>query len=307
MTVRREIHATDLAAIAGLSPYQTRHDVYLRIVEGVEVERPADMLRKMAHGKAVERPIADQWAADKGKFLADGAPKLFNDWLTATPDFFVGDARQRLPELLECKNVGLRMARDWGQPGTDEIPTVYLCQVAVYRKAFEVDAVFVAACIAGDPYEEYVYRENEDFEAMLFEAGEKFYRDNIVPRRMPEFDGGLAADQILRARKSTQPMRDATENEVALAALYAGARALRDDAETKMETLVQTLKNAIGDAGGLMLPDGGKILWKNNKDSPKTNWQAVADELGAPPELIAKHTKQIPGARPFVPKLKGVE
>ena len=39
-----------------------------------------------------------------------------------------------------------------------------------------------------------------------------------------------------------------------------------------------------------------------NKDGSKTDWQAVAAEAGAAPDLIAKHTQTTPGARPFLLK-----
>ena len=42
--------------------------------------------------------------------------------------------------------------------------------------------------------------------------------------------------------------------------------------------------------------------WKNNKDSIKTDWEAVAKALQAPADLIAEHTTTKPGNRPLLLK-----
>jgi hypothetical protein len=55
--------------------------------------------------------------------------------------------------------------------------------------------------------------------------------------------------------------------------------------------------------------DGSKVLatWKAAKDSQKTDWEAVARELGqSAPEMfsafVEKHTKIVQGSRRFLPK-----
>lgn len=70
-------------------------------------------------------------------------------------------------------------------------------------------------------------------------------------------------------------------------------------AEDEKENLVIQLKAAIGDSEGLISDYVGKITWRNNKDSNKTNWQAIARALNAPTTIIAQHTETTPGARVF--------
>jgi len=54
---------------------------------------------------------------------------------------------------------------------------------------------------------------------------------------------------------------------------------------------------AIGDADA-MTYDGRQILtFRANKDSPKTDWRAVATALNAPADLIQANTTSAPGAR----------
>jgi predicted phage-related endonuclease len=70
--------------------------------------------------------------------------------------------------------------------------------------------------------------------------------------------------------------------------------------DADIDLLATRIKARMGDAAALLGPNGKPIAtWKNNKDGSKTDWQAVATELAAPRELIAKHTKTTTGARPF--------
>ena len=44
----------------------------------------------------------------------------------------------------------------------------------------------------------------------------------------------------------------------------------------------------------------GKILWRQSKPRRKTDWEDVAREANASPDLIERFTKELPGARPFL-------
>jgi predicted phage-related endonuclease len=73
--------------------------------------------------------------------------------------------------------------------------------------------------------------------------------------------------------------------------------------EAEIELLATRIKARMGDAATLVGPDGKPIAtWRNNKDSVKTDWKAVAASLNAPAEVIADHTTTTPGARPLLIK-----
>ena len=77
------------------------------------------------------------------------------------------------------------------------------------------------------------------------------------------------------------------------------AKAEADEADAKRVAMALLQDNEV-----LKSADGTKVLatWKNNKNSSKTDWEAVAREAGATPELVAKHTTVKPGARVFLAK-----
>ena len=85
-----------------------------------------------------------------------------------------------------------------------------------------------------------------------------------------------------------------------LKALKANAK----DLDAQIELLATKVKARMGEAAALLGPNGKPIAtWKTNKaGGSKTDWQAVAVDVGATPEKIAEHTKTTPGARPFLVK-----
>ena len=83
----------------------------------------------------------------------------------------------------------------------------------------------------------------------------------------------------------------------------AAAKASFKALEAEIELLGTQIKARMGAAALLLGPNGKPLCtWKNNKDGSKTDWQAVAVDVGATPEKIAEHTKTTPGARPFLVK-----
>ena len=68
------------------------------------------------------------------------------------------------------------------------------------------------------------------------------------------------------------------------------------------EAITDALKVRIGPLSGLAIDGKPVITWKAPKASTETDWQAVAAELGAPAEVIAKHTRAEKKSRRFLVK-----
>ena len=67
--------------------------------------------------------------------------------------------------------------------------------------------------------------------------------------------------------------------------------------------LMSDICAALGD-GEILVGPGGKpiVTWKSAKDTVRTDWEAVATDLGATADQIAAHTETTPGSRRFVVK-----
>jgi PAB1-binding protein PBP1 len=70
--------------------------------------------------------------------------------------------------------------------------------------------------------------------------------------------------------------------------------------KAEQEPLKVAICDAIGDAVELVAPDARKLAsWSAAKPTSKTDWKAVAEEMAAPADIVAKHTTETMSARRF--------
>jgi putative phage-type endonuclease len=301
---------SDVAAVAGLSPYRTPSDVFL-----IKTGRVPSMKHNPATdwGQRLEGLVLDRFQeVTKLKvmrnLLPDGSqerlvhPKY--PWAYGHPDAYLQDN----PGLVEVKTTGHHMAAHWGEEGTDEIPTDYLCQIQWYLELRDDPICHVPVLVDGRYFKLYKVERDPEFAAHLLEAGERFWKDHIltntppVPRTHEEALAlwkGLYPQDIASYLESTP----ATE---AIVDRLRDARAMKKHAETEENKARADLEAVIGNAAGI---EGtwGRIDWKKPKDSQKVDWQSVATELNPPPGLLAKYTSIVVNARRFTPRLKEID
>jgi predicted phage-related endonuclease len=230
------------------------------------------------------------------------------DWHIGTPDRI--SIIKSLEEvyswwhLIEIKTA--RSANDWGEPETDQIPRQYLTQVAWYLSLTDLQEAHVAVLIGASDYRRYVVHRDLELEGVLVERCEAFWKGNVLEGQMPAVDGSESAARYIASRfpRNVEPLRPATEDEIALARRLAAARAATDAAEREQAEAENLLKAAIGDAEGLDLGALGKITWKASKGRESVDWKALAAEANIPSELIARHTKTGEASRRFLPTFK---
>ena len=69
--------------------------------------------------------------------------------------------------------------------------------------------------------------------------------------------------------------------------------------DEQISNLAISIKEAIGERQGIVGNTGWVATWRANKNSQRTDWKAVAEEARVGQEIIAKHTREVPGARVF--------
>lgn len=289
------------------SPYKTAFDVYASLVHG-ELDEPT---LRMKLGKAAEGPIIDDWAERHGvnperiqrsvAFRVNRGRVLFGKDALDAGGHLGGEFDGLIAGEcgIEAKNINSpRQIERWQSRAEDDIPVEYLCQVAWYRRWAGVPEFIVVAALNGEP-RDYKYRETPDLENMAVEAAEKFWTDHVAKRVPPKAD--FAKPGAVRAvyPRGNGELRRATAEETELCMKLAALREQRKALEVSEEELEAQVKAAIGGCDGLTFV-GGTCTWKAAKDSISTDWEAVANALNAPAELIAKHKRVRPGARRFL-------
>jgi len=296
------IGASEAGAILGVNPFKTAVDVWL---EKTGRQPPFDGNAATYWGQKLEDLVASEYALMTGRkvrrcnfTLRKGVLLCHVDRLVHAKDGSMPAVADevRTDRALECKT-----ARDSGL-WADGIPAMYEAQCFVEMAICPtLQVVDVAA---------------------LFLAERKFeikplLRDNVVIGEIEvrltawwerHIVGGTAPDPVseddckaLWGRHKDERAVFATPEVEAALAQYHLFKQMEDAAKTGQEEMRLKIFAQMKEAAVLKSPDGLRTLatWKNNKDSVKVDWEAVAVELHPAPELVAKHTATAAGARVF--------
>lgn len=311
---RTGISGTDIAAILGQSPWSKPIDIFIDKTGAAEA-REASIAMKV--GNALEPMIADHYAETTSMQLIQPGFLRRKDlpWMVANPDRIaiiphdIGSHALDWGHIIEIKTARGR-GSEWGEPGSDEIPTQYLLQVSWYLACADLDFADVAVYFkASDKIEQYRIHRDIDLEAIMIDRADVFWREHILTGIAPAVDGSdRCAEWISRRHpRNIEPLRVATLEEIEIGRRLAKAITAAKTADAELEECKNLLKQAIGDADGLDLGELGKVTWKVTKGSAKTDWKAVAAALNAPESIIAQHTTTAPGSRRFLPTLIGLD
>jgi putative phage-type endonuclease len=286
------IGASDVAAIVGLYPWATAIDVW-REKRGEVDREPASA--DVERGHWMEPVIASWYAAEYGVELVECdtlAHPVF-PWVLATPDRVVLTDEPEGPfeRVVEIKARRESMRRYYGVPGTDECAEWDLCQLMWQMLVTGARRGDLAVSFGGGVPVVYTVTYDERIADRLFEAARAFWfghvlsgvrppaspedRIALVEYRYPAPGRGLAAAPP-EAAEVVERLRIAREQ---------SAEAARIARECEA-----ALVEWIGPAEGIV-GDGWACRWSAGKTSTRTDWKALALELGADPELCARYTK----------------
>lgn len=282
------IGASEVAALVGLDPYRSPIDIWRRKVEGERSEQTLHTQR----GRFLERAILDWYASETGRTLRPGmtAAHAKHPLVLATPDAMAPD------RVVEAKAPSWRTAHEWDE---GSVPDRYVAQVT--------QQCLVAGTTCGDVVA-YVDERlsivtinfDKELADSLVYAIEEFWRKHVETRTPPPADGSESYAEWIKQRfeKTRGEVIDATPEAEQWARKLMDAKLRRESAEEQEREARSHLQSIIGDAAG-MKGGFGKVSWKHNKPTTKTDWEAVAQEAGATAALIAKHTQEKAGPRVF--------
>ncbi|MFD8088716.1 YqaJ viral recombinase family nuclease [Streptomyces malaysiensis] len=189
------IGGSEIAAVLGLSPYESRFSLWHRKkslvgpVEQSDVMEWGHRLEEAIVGKyAEEHP--EQTVVPSGTYHAPGKP-----WWIVNPDRLAINPDGSI-DVVEAKNQ--RVDDNWGEPGTDEVPIWYRCQVAWYCGALSVRRGRLAVLVGGSEYREYIVEPTAAEIETLAGAGAEFMR-TLADNERPDIDGHSATYQVVKA------------------------------------------------------------------------------------------------------------
>lgn len=336
---RKGITATDVAKIAGQSPYGCAEDVRL---DKLGCGRPFVEHDRVKWGNLLEEPIRGDYAQRHGIFM-DGGDRLgtlehpTEPWAMATPDGIVyAEPRHNRPVSArplwghEIKTHISWLSHLYGDPGTDQVPPWELIQcvwniwVASAFYGVQIERWDLTVFLDGLPTD-YTIMRDEDLEAQLVEMARDFWQTHVIGGEPVPPDGSASFSKILSHRfpqHDPDKVMEATPEQFKTVLSLEAARRNRKIWKTEEDRIAQEIQLFMGDAESLTWPTGvaeklQKINWKRSKDSEKVDHKGAIESirnlltraslsdpslckvLEVVDELVEAHTTTKPGARPF--------
>jgi len=309
---------TDISAVVGENQFKSSMDVYLE-KRGLVDPTPENFRMKM--GKMMEPVIAQEYM-DRNKVDIYKPPFEIRDpkmpFFFGSPDGYVlpwkslktaKDGAWEAPEMLsinkglEIKRVGLQMQREFGQAGTDDLPSHIIIQVQWYAGITLIPVWDVAALLGDDNYREFVVEKDDELIGNLRDVGEKFWKDNILAGVPPTPDGTARTREAIAKLypENRGHFHPATAEDIKWAFILKDTRYQIANLEETKGVAENNLKLSIADGDGILLPDGNeKITWKKTKGRVKVDYKGLADQFDPSEELIQRFTSITDGHKMFL-------
>lgn len=302
---KKGIGASEAASVLGMNPYRTPLEVWMQKKGLVEtVETPA-----MRLGTRLEPVIAEMYQEVTGKRLYKSDTLYYrNRILYATPDRLITEGTRLMPTMgLEIKTANARMAENWGEEGTDEIPQHYLIQCILCMAVTNLSEWDVAALIGGQDFRIYNIQRDVELENSIIERLLEWWDKYMVHNQEPDIDSSQSCADYLVSKypRNLKPLKEADADTEQLIQRLNEVRYSLKSFEEQEEAIKNLLKNYIGDADGVQ-GLSGKCTWKATKDTKVIDWEGIANHLmiNCKPDekkkIIEPFTIPKPGVRRFL-------
>lgn len=291
---RNGLGASEVAAILGLSKWQTPLSVYMAKM-GVPNEIDPDLAY---FGHALE-PVIAQWVRDKHTEVGEvgkgfSARSVEWPWLTASPDFMAGD------RPVEVKTSSAYSKDDWARG----VPLFYATQVQTQLAVTGADYGWLAVLHGGNSPELFrVDRDEEFIIEHLLPKTKAFWEDHVLAQVPPE--PSSTAEAIGLWPGDPDLKIEGGDDLHELWGAYGLLQAEQVDVTERLDGIKLELQKAMQDATELTHNGQTLFTWKPRKGSTRFDADALKKD---DPELHARYMKQGDPTRTFLRKtVKEVE
>jgi len=302
LEVRKQgIGASDAASAAGISPYQSRLELWM-IKTGRDQElpkpNPDDMASPMYWGNVLEPIVAEHYSRKTGnKVRRINAvlqhPDPDKAWMLANLDYTVVGSDE--VQILECKTAGEFGSRNW----RDGVPDYIQCQVQHQLAVTGKQAADVCVLLCGQDLQVFHIKRDEEVINRLIELEREFWH-YVETDTQPPSDGSDSAGRALQALYPLDAgtVLDLSENE-SLCGDFNEMLDLREQLsrlQARESTLKQRIQESIGDASKAVFASG-EVTWKRSQDSTVLDSKKLLQEH---PELLNEYSTTRAGSRRFL-------
>ena len=203
---RNGLGGTDIGAILGFSPYKTPLDIYEEKTGDAVVDENNAF---MQFGQDFEPIIIRHYEQSQQCEIVNACDTLYHsqyNFLFANIDGKVKNSNI----IIECKTAS--RSPIWGEPGTNQIPEVYLFQVAHYANIADAEKVDIAVFFREScEHVIYTYQRNVDLEEVIEKRAVKFWNECVLKRVPP---APINAEDCKRLYKSIKSEAKVANDEI---------------------------------------------------------------------------------------------
>lgn len=296
------IGASEAAAALGLSKFDGPLGVYNTKVNGKKWEG-----NDLTEWGDAQEPALLAWYGRKRNVSVIRPTDTFKHpkfpFILATLDGYVPNGSANSIELpIEAKTANVHVAKQWGDPGTDQIPIEYKIQAQQQMIVTGRPLVHVIATIGGMPPEIYVCENDPEFAELIIDGLNDFWHQHVLAKVPPEPRTVEEVNATYR-RSITRALKASDDVIVAHRDLTAVKAELKS-IEGRKEELELVIKGFLKEADCVVDPATGEILctWKTAKDSEKFDAEAFRAASEQNDFLYRMYLKSVPGSRRFLVK-----
>lgn len=284
------IGASEVAAVLGLSPWETPFSLYLKKTHKVPPTEENDAMRR---GHYLEDAVVQWWMHETGEQVikASAADIIYVHpefpFMRVTPDRIVKGRKK----ILEVKSTALHMG--------EEIPNYYLAQVMYQMYVTGIHQAELIYIQGGLTFGRFFVEYDEEFAQYIASCVTAFWTENVLGDKEP--DAINVDDLAVKVPRST-PESSIEADAVALdqVNVLREKKAMYDALGDEIADLQNSLKMFMEDSEALTDANGNVLVtWKSGKD--KTSFDSKAFQAENP-EMYEKYCKTVPGSRSFLVK-----
>lgn len=254
---QQRLHATDVAAILGLSPHRVGYEVWLEKSGRIE---PWGGNAATEIGSRLEAPILDVAESELGPLrrnvlrVADG----LDFPLAATLD---AELHPQVP--VEAKTSGIvgPVYGEWGEDGTDVVPPAYLVQLTVQMLCSGSDLAHLYALLGGRGIVRYRVVRDEEVVRTISEFCGRWWQRHVVEAIEPERTEPVPLEVVKRIRRQPHKTIALDDSATQTIAEYELAKAKKNTWEKCLADAQANLLLLLGDAEAATLPDGRRLTY----------------------------------------------
>jgi putative phage-type endonuclease len=263
------IGGSDIAAVLGISPWKTPLDLWRdKTAPKAEGLRKQVLTRGIRWESVVAEMLVERLQSQGHAVEIVGSNTRYQDqslpFLAAEIDFeIILNGADEITNV-ELKTVHPFKSRDWGESGSDDLPVHYTAQVMHGLGVTRRRSAYLAALFGADELRVYpVAADDETIEA-LRQRAKAFWQDHVLTGIAPEAVNLADLAKLFPAEVSDRPALLADEQLTAKVLRMRAINAEIKAREAEAESLEFDIKQAMRDAGELVMPNGKTaIAWVN--------------------------------------------